>query len=390
MKLNPIEYSFQVNYSYRLHFSNRVFDSENPLLNDIVANAGALTRVKTLFIIDDGVLAAHPYLEEAIPAYCEAHREVLEFTQLINLPGGETAKNNKAHLDMVLHGIEHNKICRHSFVVAIGGGAIIDLVGYAAATAHRGVRLIRIPTTVLAQNDAAVGVKNGVNILGKKNFLGTFEPPYAIINDSGFLTSLEQRDWISGIAEALKVALVKDKDFYEFIKDQTQSLKDRDMEVMKQLIHRCADLHMRHIAKNGDPFERGSSRPLDFGHWSAHKLEHISGYSIRHGEAVAKGMALDIVYAAETGLISNKLADEIINVLKEVGFDLWIPVAGEKDTETLLQGIEEFREHLGGRLTITLIEGIGRKKDVHTIDKKLMKKAIAVLNSKSVLKPARG
>lgn len=390
MKLNPIEYSFQVNYSYRLHFSNRVFDSENPLLNDIVANAGALTRVKTLFIIDDGVLAAHPYLEEAIPAYCEAHREVLEFTQLINLPGGETAKNNKAHLDMVLHGIEHNKICRHSFVVAIGGGAIIDLVGYAAATAHRGVRLIRIPTTVLAQNDAAVGVKNGVNILGKKNFLGTFEPPYAIINDSGFLTSLEQRDWISGIAEAVKVALIKDKDFYEFIKDQTQSLKDRDMEVMKQLIYRCADLHMRHIAKNGDPFERGSSRPLDFGHWSAHKLEHISGYSIRHGEAVAKGMALDIVYAAETGLISNKLADEIINVLKEVGFDLWIPVTSEKDTETLLQGIEEFREHLGGRLTITLIEGIGRKKDVHTIDKEIMKKAIAVLNSKSVLKPARG
>ena len=390
MKLKPIEHSFQVTYSYGLYFSENIFVPENPTLKDIVEKVSQKDTVKLLFLVDDGVLAAHTYLEEAIPAYCNAHKGVLEFTQLINIPGGEIAKNDQAHLDMVLHAIEHNKICRHSFVVAIGGGAIIDLVGYASAIAHRGVRLIRIPTTVLSQNDAAVGVKNGVNILGKKNFIGTFEPPFAIINDPNFLSTLQERDWIAGIAEAVKVALIKDKDFFHFIKKQTQRLKNRDTEIMNQLIHRCAELHMQHIAEGGDPFERGSSRPLDFGHWSAHKLEYMTDYKIRHGEAVAKGMALDIIYAAETGLISTDMADDIINVLKEIGFDLAIPVRREKEVETLLRGIEEFREHLGGKLTITLIDGIGSKKDVHSIDKSLMKKAISILNSKSVLKPARG
>ena len=241
----------------------------------------------------------------------------------------------------------------------------------------------------MSQNDAAVGVKNGVNILGKKNFIGSFEPPYAVINDSHFLTTLELRDWISGIAEAMKVALIKDRVFYEFIKSNASKLKKRDIEAMQLLIHRCAELHMDHIAKGGDPFERGSSRPLDFGHWSAHKLEHMTDFSLRHGEAVAKGMALDLTYAAEIGLISDQLADEIIHVLKEIGFDLHIPVKNESDLQELFKGIEEFREHLGGELTITLIEGLGLKKDVHEIDLDKMKKSVSVLNAKSKLKPVQ-
>ncbi len=390
MKLKPIKHSFKVTYSYGLFFSENIFQTDNPDFKDIVATAGNEGAVKLLFVIDDGVLAAHPNLEDDIPSYCEAHQDILEFTQLINLPGGETVKNNQAHLDMVLHAIEHNKICRHSFVIAIGGGALIDLVGYAAAIAHRGVRLIRIPTTVLSQNDAAVGVKNGVNILGKKNFIGSFEPPFAVINDPLFLSSLEQRDWIAGIAEAMKVALIKDKDFYAFVKNNAQKLKKRDGVIMNKLIYRCAELHMQHIAEGGDPFERGSSRPLDFGHWAAHKIEHMTAYTLRHGEAVAKGMALDISYASEIGIISEELADEIITVLKEIGFDLEIPVRTEKDIRELLKGIEEFREHLGGQLTITLIDGIGSKKDVHEVNMTAMRKAISILNAKSVLKPARG
>src|SRR5690606_2130347 len=166
--------------------------------------------------------------------------------------------------------INDNRICRHSFVIAIGGGAVIDMVGYAAAIAHRGVKLIRIPTTVLSQNDSAVGVKNSINIFGKKNFLGTFAPPYAIINDHFFLTTLEQRDWISGIAEAIKVALIKDDVFFADIEKNCEKLRDREMEAMQYLIYRCAEMHMQHIAKGGEPFESGSSRQLEFGHWAAH------------------------------------------------------------------------------------------------------------------------
>ncbi len=385
MEFKPIKQDFQVSYSYGLYFTEDVFSSENTTLRDIVGNSSTMLPAKVLFFVDQGVLHCHPNLKKSLQSYSEAHKDQIEITQVMSLPGGESVKNDLSNVDKVLEAVEEYKICRHSFVVVIGGGAVIDLVGYAAAIAHRGVRLIRIPTTVLSQNDAAVGVKNGVNILGKKNFIGTFEPPYAVINDHRFLSTLEDRDWIAGIAEAVKVALIKDKDFYHYIADNAEKLKRRDSNVMQYVIYRCAELHMQHIAEGGDPFERGSSRPLDFGHWSAHKLENMMNYQIRHGEAVAKGIALDLTYAYAKGFISESLADEILQVFKEIGFDLQIPLDSEGEIDELLKGIEEFREHLGGQLTITLIEGIGKKKDVHEIDLERMKEAISHLNVKAKL-----
>jgi 3-dehydroquinate synthase len=296
------------------------------------------------------------------------------------LDGGEQSKNSSGAIDAVLKGINENAICRHSFVIAIGGGALIDMAGYAAAIAHRGVKLIRIPTTVLSQNDAAVGVKNSVNIFDKKNFLGTFAPPFAIINDSDFLKTLEQRDWIAGVAEAIKVALIKDREFFEYIAEHAVDLKKRDMEVMHYVIYKCAEMHMHHISQGGDPFESGSSRPLDFGHWAAHKMEYMTNYSLRHGEAVAKGIALDLTYAHLVGLITERDLQHILEVMLAIGFDLSLPLNSNAETEELLRGIEEFREHLGGQLTITLISGIGKKYDVHTIDTTLMSQAITILN----------
>jgi 3-dehydroquinate synthase len=137
---------------------------------------------------------------------------------------------------------------------------------------------------------------------------------------------------------------------------------------------------MEHIANGGDPFESGSSRPLDFGHWAAHKLEQMSGYQLRHGEAVAKGIALDVTYAHLMGLIPRKVMNDIIVLMVNIGFDLLIPYEAEGDLDTLLGGIQEFREHLGGELTITLITGLGKKYDVHEIDSETMKQAVHVLN----------
>ena len=389
MKLTPINQSFTVTYAYSLYFTQKIFDRKNTSFKDIIEPRQNGGRTKFLFVLDQGVLNAHPDLRTDIEAYLDHYGDSMELTEILSLPGGERVKGQSKYVDQIIRAVDKNKICRHSYLVAIGGGALIDLVGYAASIAHRGVRLIRIPTTVLSQNDAAVGVKNGVNTLGKKNFIGSFEPPYAVINDSHFLSTLEFRDWIAGIAEAVKVALIKDSAFYEDIKRNAAKLKNRDLNAMQTLIHRCAELHMEHIAKGGDPFERGSSRPLDFGHWSAHKLEYMTNYKLRHGEAVAKGMALDLTYAAEIGLIPEDLADDVIQVLKEIGFDLHIPVKNAADLQELFKGIEEFREHLGGELTITLIEGIGLKKNVHEIDLDKMKKSVSVLNAKSKLNPVQ-
>lgn len=388
MELKPIEQSFSVAYAYKLYFTNDIFNAENTLFRDIMATYKPNSRTKVLFIIDDGVVNKHKDLVSKINSYCSTHQKTIQLTQRIIVKGGEDAKNSEESIDKVLKGINENGICRHSFVVAIGGGAVIDMAGYAAAIAHRGVKLIRIPTTVLSQNDAAVGVKNSVNVFGKKNFIGTFAPPYAIINDSKFLTTLEQRDWIAGVAEAIKVALIKDASFFDYVRKHTRELREREMEAMQYTIYRCAEMHMQHIATGGDPFESGSSRPLDFGHWAAHKLEHMTNYSLRHGEAVAKGMALDVTYAHLMGLIPAQVLDQIIAVMQQIGFDLQIPLKTDAEINELLKGIQEFREHLGGELTITLINGIGRKHDVHHIDMEVMKEAISKLNSTAKLNVA--
>ena len=382
MQLKPIEQSFAVNFKYSLQFTSGLFERNNDLFMEVIRSYKPNEKVKLLFVIDDGVLKNHPKLSENIKEYCLLHINQLLFTECLVTPGGEKSKNNYDNVDRIIAAINENAICRHSFVVAIGGGAVIDMAGYAASVAHRGVKLIRIPTTVLSQNDAAIGVKNGINAYNKKNFIGTFAPPYAILNDSKFLTSLEQRDWIAGVAEAIKVALIKDEVFFNTIKENAIKLKERDMDAMLSTIYRCAEMHMEHIAKGGDPFESGSSRPLDFGHWSAHKLEQMSNYSLRHGEAVAKGIALDLTYSQLMGFISIEILDEILAVMTEIGFDLSIPISGDNEIQELLKGIQEFREHLGGELTITLINGIGKKMDVHQIDMEIMKKSVNSLNSK--------
>ena len=379
MEYQPIQNKFTQSYSYGLHFTERLFQIDNHTFANTI-KSGRNMPTKVLFVADSGVLKAHPGLESEIKLYSNQHDHLIEYTQLVILPGGEDVKNDPRFLDQLLKAIDTNKICRHSYVVAIGGGALIDLVGYAASIAHRGVRLIRIPTTVLSQNDASVGVKNGMNLLGKKNFVGSFQIPDAVIIDAHFLTTLEDRDWIAGIAEAVKVALIKDSAFYEYISDHVAELSSRDKETMQYLIYRCAELHTEHIAKGGDPFEKGSSRPLDFGHWAAHKLEHLTKYQLRHGEAVAKGMALDLVYASRMGMIPSVTADKIVGMLMDIGFNLEIPLRTESEIQELLAGIEEFREHLGGELTITLISAIGQKQDVHEIDMQMMEESIKILN----------
>jgi len=383
MNLSTISQTFSVNYDYKLYFTNGLFNTENSLFINILKNYQKEGLVKMIFVVDQQVIATDEYLLDNIKKYGQKYQENINIKEIIPVIGGEASKNDKSNVERIWNSINEKSICRHSFVVVIGGGAVIDMAGYAAATAHRGVKLIRIPTTVLAQNDAAVGVKNSINAFKKKNFLGTFALPYAIINDFDFLNTLEKRDWIAGIAEALKVALIKDEEFFRSIEKNAERLANREIKAMAPLIHKCAEIHMRHISEGGDPFENGSSRPLDFGHWAAHKLEQITNYELRHGEAVAMGIALDLTYAKLIGLIDKNDLERILQVFKTVGFNLTMPISTIDEVDNLLRGIEEFREHLGGELTITLISAIGVKCDVYEVDRNKMREAITLRSLKS-------
>jgi 3-dehydroquinate synthase len=382
ISMQPISQNFKVEYNYAVYFTAELFSKTNPLLKEFLSTykEEGFQR-KALVVIDEGFLTHYPQLTETIKNYfSEAIPNISLASDIVVVPGGEACKNDPKLFDSLIEAVDQFGIDRHSFIVAIGGGAVLDLVGYAAAVAHRGIKLIRIPTTVLSQNDSGVGVKNSINFKGKKNFLGTFAPPVAVFNDINFLKSLDDRDWRSGIAEAIKVALIKDAGFFEYIETHALALRHRDEESMAYLIHRCAQMHTDHIA-GGDPFEFGSSRPLDFGHWAAHKLEYLSDFSIRHGEAVAIGIALDCIYAARLKMLSQSELDRILDVFNKLGFELYHPMLSENDKINLRNGLHEFREHLGGRLTIMLLEKIGKGVEVHELDADLIAEAVDYLES---------
>lgn len=364
--------SFSVAYRYAVLFTSDLLHPENPALIEAVNSGGQ--RHLVLAVLDEGMLEHHPSLPARLEAYARRHADRLEIAgPPVVLPGGELAKEDARHVSAVLDAINERAVDRHSYVLAIGGGALLDVAGYAAGIAHRGVRLIRVPTTVLAQNDAGIGVKNGINAYGKKNFVGTFAPPVAVIDDDQFLTTLSDRDWLAGASEAIKVALLKDASFFARLEQLAPAIVSRDMRAMGALVRGCAELHTAHIASAGDPFELGSARPLDFGHWSAHKLERLSGLRLRHGEAVAIGIALDSTYARLAGLLSVADHGRVLAAIRAYRLPVNAP---ELADPRLLEGLAEFREHLGGRLTVTLASAIGESIEIHDVDQALMQCAL--------------
>ncbi|MEQ9408641.1 MAG: 3-dehydroquinate synthase [Fuerstiella sp.] len=375
---------FTVSFRHQLRFTDDVFGRDsNTLLKLLEASEGLTPRVQ--FWLDEHVAEANPDLIQRIRQFCRQHREDLRVagnTQIV--PGGETVKNDIHIVERMLKCFHHADLDRRSYIVVIGGGAVLDAVGFAAAIAHRGIRLIRIPTTTLAQADSGIGVKNSINLFHKKNWVGTFAVPWGVVNDRKLTETLSDRDFRCGFSEAVKVALLKDADFFRRIEAQASAICAREP-VCWPVIADSARWHLKHITAGGDPFEMLEARPLDFGHWSAHKLETLTSFELRHGEAVAIGVAVDTVYSSLAHGLPAEDAERVLNCLQSLG--LLLDHAALHDTEELFQGLEEFRQHLGGQLTVTMLEAIGSPINVHTVDRHLMRQAIStvadrVLNSK--------
>jgi len=365
---DSLDLEFSVTYRHRIFFTEHAFASGNRVLADLFAGA------KVIPIVDSGLASARPGFVAEITAYGKAMGVHFTRTPLV-LTGGEAAKKDSAVVKAALAAIEADKICRHSYVLAIGGGAFLDAVGFAAATAHRGVRLVRMPTTTLGQGDAGVGVKNGINTFGKKNFTGAFVVPAAVVNDLGLLASLDARGLRDGLVEAVKVSLLKDPVFFSNLEKESTLLAAGDIPAIGRAIRRSAELHARHIAGNGDPFELGSARPLDLGHWAAHKLESMTNHRLTHGEAVAVGLALDILCARDLGYFGQEEAERTLNLLTALGFRTYAPEMHLDGGIPMLAGLEEFREHLGGQLTLVLPTAIGKSIQVHEMATAIVRRA---------------
>ncbi len=364
---NSIDATFTIRWSHKLRFTDSAF-AKGDALDSLLST---LNPLKILLVVDRGLATSNQSFNNDLHKWCKRMDNICE--EPIVVTGGESAKNNFDVVNTVLEAINNNNLCRKSCVIVIGGGAVLDAVGFAASTAHRGLLIIRMPSTTLSQGDSGVGVKNGVNYFGKKNFVGVFDPPYAVVNDSSLLQSLDKSQWRSGLSEAIKVALIKNESLFEEIEAHANLLLARDSDAMVSILQQSAKLHLRHITDGGDPFERLNARPLDFGHWAAHKLEQLSNYTITHGDAVAIGLSIDVLCSVRLGLLDKAVAMRIISLLETLGFPT---NHSELTNPDFLTGIEEFRQHLGGQLTLLMLKGIEEPTEIHRLDYEVVRQVI--------------
>lgn len=378
------DFQIPVTFKHRIVFTRDAFAPGNVALGEILEEGGGR---RVMAVIESNVAAAWPLLANQVQAYLEATG--LDLRAVDVLPGGEVVKADDSLVRRIWERIDSCHIDRHSFLIAIGGGAFLDAVGYAAATAHRGVRLVRFPTTTLSQDDSGVGVKCAINHFGKKNWVGSFGVPFAVVNDFAFLHSQDEATRRAGLIEAVKVALVKDAEFFHWIEANVEGLALLDPDLLEACVERSALHHARHIAQGGDPFECGSSRPLDFGHWAAHKIEALSGYELDHAHAVAVGLALDTLYSAKVGLLPPAAAERILRVVESLHLPLThesLDLRGAGGKRRVFDGLEEFREHLGGCLTVLLLTAPGTGIDIHEMDEALLEDCIVELQERCSLK----
>jgi 3-dehydroquinate synthase len=375
--------AFQVSFEYPVVFSRDIFCPANLTLLEVFERSPGRSPRRCVFYADANLVQASPDFLARVHRYFAAHAGRLELAGApVVLAGGEVAKRDWTCVEPIVDRLIEAHLCRHSFVAVAGGGALLDAVGFAAALVHRGLRLVRLPTTVLAQNDAGVGVKNAIDYRGGKNLLGTFAPPFAVINDFEFIKTAPISAWRDGIAEAFKVAVIKDAVFFDDLCRMAADLARRRFAVMEELIYRTARLHLLHIQQSGDPFESNRAKPLDFGHWSAHQLEVMSGFQITHGQAVSVGLMLDATYAFLSGWLD---ADELARIragLRAADLPIWHPLMERRLPDgrlELLLGLDRFREHLGGELSVTLPHGLGAHREVSEMDGRQIEQALASL-----------
>ncbi len=378
---NDLDVSFAVTFTHRLRHTVDVGGDDFQTLIDVL-DSDPGQPAKVMLWVDSNLCGN----SDGAADFAVRLNDRLATSERVNLaaaphiiPGGEACKNSPEVLQELLKLIHEHNLDRRSYIIVAGGGAVLDVAGYAAAIAHRGIRLIRLPSTTLAQSDSGVGVKNAINQFGKKNWIGTFAVPWAVINDVAILQSLPDRDFSSGLNEAIKVALLKDAAFFEFIEQHAEAIRQRDPSISSAVIARSCRLHLDHITLGGDSFEALEARPLDFGHWSAHRLEPMTNYELRHGEAVGIGVALDTLYSAKLFGLDHDKALRVCRTIAAIGAPLWCDALSQ--SSEVLRGLEEFRQHLGGRLTVTMLRDIGHSINVHAIDTGVMNECIHELHA---------
>jgi 3-dehydroquinate synthase len=245
---------------------------------------------------------------------------------------------------------------RKSVVVAVGGGVIGDLAGFVAATFSRGLPLLQVPTTLLAQVDSSVGGKVGVNLPGAKNIVGAFWQPRGVLIDTAVLATLPTREYLSGLAEVVKYGVILDADFFAFLENHVAELLARDDAVLRHVVYRSCELKAQVVVQD-EREETGLRSILNYGHTFAHALETVTGYgALLHGEAVSIGMTCAARLARRLGRMDDQLLLRQTNLLSALGLPVELPAC---DRDALLEAMRHDKKVAHGRLRFVLPARLG-------------------------------
>ena len=318
----------------------------------LLENAALITpllRSKKAAIVTN-VVVAPLYLDRLVAGLA---RQGVE-TVAIVLPDGEASKNSET-LNTIYDGLLGAHCDRQTTIIALGGGVVGDMAGFAAASYQRGVPFVQVPTTLLAQVDASVGGKTGINHPRGKNMIGAFHQPLAVIADMDTLRSLPERELRAGLAEAIKHALIRDAAYFAWIEANIERLLVREPEALAHAVLRSCEIKAEIVA--ADERETGARALLNFGHTFGHAIENAMGYGVwLHGEAVAAGMVLAADLSRRLGGLAAADASRIVDLLGRAG----LPTAVRGMTsQQFLAAMSLDKKTAAGRMRFIVLERLG-------------------------------
>ena len=325
----------------------------------LIAQAGKyleplLRRARVAIVTDETVARHHlPALAASLDEHGIAHDEIV-------LPAGESTKSF-AQLEKLTEWLLETGVERGDLVIALGGGVIGDLTGFAASIVRRGVDFAQIPTTLLSQVDSSVGGKTGINTRQGKNLAGAFHQPRLVLADTDALKTLPMRDFLAGYAEVVKYGLIDDRDFFDWLETNLDAIKAGDDAARSYAIVKSCEAKAAIVA--ADERESNVRALLNLGHTFGHALEAATGFSSKlvHGEGVAVGMALAFDYSARLGLCPSQDAVRVHRHLERAGLPCSLAdIPGPlPDAEGLIALMGQDKKVVDGKLTFILVRGIG-------------------------------
>ena len=289
-----------------------------------------------LAVVDSAVLRLHPALLSGI--------------EFVEIGSGDEVKS-LASVEKLYHEFFDRKLDRSTTIVGIGGGAVLDAVGFAAATYLRGLRFAAVATTLLAQVDASVGGKNGVNFAGVKNLIGTTRQPFACVCSTALLRSLPASQISQGFAEVIKHGVIADQEYFSFLEENVAPARQLVSPLIEEIIRWSVEIKVKIV--EADETETGDRKKLNFGHTSGHAIEAVGGQS--HGDAISIGMVLEARIAQRRGTIGVDVIDRMQQLLSRFG----LPISCSLDPDKLMQAVSQDKKRQGSAIVLPILSRIG-------------------------------